>query len=315
MILINQVFCDVIDVARAPSHQMQRVDTGALGKQSADHMFATREVKGHDVRPSKALDRPCGPNPDAVPPVDRPDLVTFTVDCCNQTVNARLLDRRAIGELSGPVEGGRPGTARRGVGESAVGRTAVRRNRLVVFSLDRNRLAVYRQPPLQPQCCDERACARSEREQPVIPPAVRGRHTEGPVGGEFDPVDAGVVTEVGRQLVGPALQGNDLRRLGDAQGRRVEVPDRPLIDRPALWADARDRQRIESGGGKIRDDADRIPDAASGRRIEGHAKWRADGSSTTNTEPVLRLNLEANDREKMERERDRILARVDELGR
>ena len=34
----------------------------------------------------------------------------------------------------------------------------------------------------------------------------------------------------------------------------------------------------------------------------------------SNTEPVLRLNLEANTREKMELERDRLLARVKELG-
>jgi len=34
----------------------------------------------------------------------------------------------------------------------------------------------------------------------------------------------------------------------------------------------------------------------------------------SNTEPVLRLNLEAETQEEMERERDRLLARVAELG-
>ena len=34
----------------------------------------------------------------------------------------------------------------------------------------------------------------------------------------------------------------------------------------------------------------------------------------SNTEPVLRLNLEANDESRMERERDRLLERVRELG-
>ncbi len=77
------------------------------------------------------------------------------------------------------------------------------------------------------------------------------------------------------------MQRNDFRRLGDAQGGRVEVPDCVLIDRPALWAHAGDRQRVERGGGKVGDDANRLSEAASDWRVEGHAKWRADGSSTT----------------------------------
>jgi phosphomannomutase len=59
------------------------------------------------------------------------------------------------------------------------------------------------------------------------------------------------------------------------------------------------------------------PDASTVSKLDGLLVGYADwwfNLRPSNTEPVLRLNLEANSEAKMVEERDRILARVEEIG-